>query len=573
MPVLCSVPIQIPVHRMRVRVQCLAIGGPVHTAALRLADIYGDSPEEIAEVLGLTIPYVERLLADLQAGGEPVEREFVVWVDHARGRILPHSALTGVAVKPTRGGAFTLREDLPSPNRLANLGLAAGLSWDLGLEGYVEVLHVLDVIADVRNASLPHELRLPDTQLVIRSHEKGVEPWIVGVTQHGALDPLLTRWVRTRYSDEIKALIEGSSLLSEDAPPPGLADPNGLDRWQPREPHPARLREQVTAIADQAQERVVLCAPDLNELPAWLSEALSFLNAREVRVLLCPGAAELVPSRRALEFETAAVSHPLPGLTLIADDARAVMHSDPDACLERSSTPVRQGLSTSSHQATIARLLDRLGLKALRARPAAARITPEVVASMLQRDLDQLRAELPRNVAVRIQPEDEQFALDTIDRKIGRDGPTHAARKTTAGIAWERVLIAMLEDLAAHDEQVSILAVRWKAPRISLDLDVIVHDRRKGIVWIFDAKNAQRNPDQLDKAKKQIHLLSKASDLIPAGAAIRAAIVHRSSQLALSPEPTEHPEILRCTLQGMPELLLAKRLPGERPGRVRREAA
>jgi hypothetical protein len=573
MPVLCSIPIQIPVHRIRVRARCLAIGGPVHTAALRLADIYGESPEEIAEVLGLKIPHVEGLLADLQAGGEPIEREFVVWVDHARGRILPHSALTGVAVKPTRGGAFTLREDLPSPNRLANLGLAAGLSWDLGLEGYVEVLDVLDVIADLRNASLPHELRLPDTQLVIRSHEQGVEEWIVGVTQHGTLDPLLTRWTRTNYAEDIKQLIEDSALLTEDAPPPGPPDPKNLDRWQPREPHPARLREQVTALADQAQQRVVLSAPDLTDLPAWLGETLSLLNAREIPLVLCPGQPELVPSPRTLDFETATIPHPLPGLTLIADDTRAVLHSDADACLERSSAPVRQSLSTSSHQQTIARLLDRLGLKTLRPRPAAPRITLELIASMLQRDLEQLRPELPTHVPAKIQPDDERFAIDTIDRKNGRDGPTHAARKTTAGIAWERILISQLEDLAADHEHVRILAVRWKAPKIALDLDVIVHDRLKDTVWIFDAKNAQRNPDQIDKAKKQIHLLNKAPHLTPTGTTIKAAIVHRSNQLTSSPQPTEHPDILRATLQGLPDLLLARHLPGEQPAKLRDEAA
>ena len=37
MTVLGAIPIQIPVHRIRVRVKCLAIGGPVHAAALRLA--------------------------------------------------------------------------------------------------------------------------------------------------------------------------------------------------------------------------------------------------------------------------------------------------------------------------------------------------------------------------------------------------------------------------------------------------------------------------------------------------------------------------------------------------------
>ncbi len=132
MTVLCAIPVQIPVHRIRVRVQCLATGGPVHTAALRLADYWGESPEEIAEVLGLPIPRVEQLLADLANGGEPIERDFVLWVDHARESVLHYSALTGAAVKPERDGPLTLPADPPTPAALAQMGLDAPLSWDLG---------------------------------------------------------------------------------------------------------------------------------------------------------------------------------------------------------------------------------------------------------------------------------------------------------------------------------------------------------------------------------------------------------------------------------------------------------
>lgn len=113
MTVVCAIPIQIPVHRVRVTVKCLATGGPLHTATLRLADYWGESPEEIAEALGLSIPRTQTLLADLQNGGEPIEREFVLWVDHARENALPYSALSGVAVRPQR----TARSPSPSTRR------------------------------------------------------------------------------------------------------------------------------------------------------------------------------------------------------------------------------------------------------------------------------------------------------------------------------------------------------------------------------------------------------------------------------------------------------------------------
>jgi hypothetical protein len=45
-------------------------------------------------------------------------------------------------------------------------------------------------------------------------------------------------------------------------------------------------------------------------------------------------------------------------------------------------------------------------------------------------------------------------------------------------------------------------------------------------------------------------------------------IVHRKRQLDPPIQPTEHHNILRCTLQQLPDLLLAKRLPGDRPRTV-----
>lgn len=113
MNAICAIPLQIQVHRIRVTARCLAIGGPLHTATLRLAGYWGDSPEEIAEVLGLPIPRTRTLLADLTRGGEPIEREFVLWVDNARETVLPYSALSGVAVRPSKAGPFTLPIDPP----------------------------------------------------------------------------------------------------------------------------------------------------------------------------------------------------------------------------------------------------------------------------------------------------------------------------------------------------------------------------------------------------------------------------------------------------------------------------
>ena len=62
----------------------------------------------------------------------------------------------------------------------------------------------------------------------------------------------------------------------------------------------------------------------------------------------------------------------------------------------------------------------------------------------------------------------------------------------------------------------------------------------------------------------QIRLLQKEPKLTD-GRAITGVIVHRKRQLENPIQPTEHPNILRATIQRVPDLLLAKRLPGERP--------
>ena len=113
MTVLCAIPLQIPVHRIRVTAKCLATGGPVHTAALRLADYWGESPEEIAEVLGLPIYRAEHLLQD-PAARRRADRTRL----HPVGRPRPRTRAalqraSGVAVKP----AATAPSRSPSTRR------------------------------------------------------------------------------------------------------------------------------------------------------------------------------------------------------------------------------------------------------------------------------------------------------------------------------------------------------------------------------------------------------------------------------------------------------------------------
>jgi hypothetical protein len=568
MRVISAIPIQIPVHRIRVTARCLASGvGPVHTAVLRLADYWGDSPEEIAEVLGLPIPRVATLLDDLQRGGEPLEREFVVWVDHPRGRVLPYSALNGVAVKPNRYGPITLPVDPPTPSALKDMGLDAGISWDLGLEGRAEVLEVLDVVADVRDpASLPHVLRLPDTQLVIATADdpSAPLPYTCAIAQHGTIDPELTGWARSEYAEDLDRLAASPELEITDAQLGALAELTGGGEWQTLEPHPAILREQIYEALQSARERVVLAAPNLRAIPEWLGEALGEASERELQVVLCPAKTEHVPARAAFQFTTTPAPNPGQTLTVIADEAFALTHTDPAACLDRRAGPIRQHLYASRQKDTIGAVLDRLGLKHLRVRPPRGRLTPRQLTAMLRQALGELQDELPRALTARIEPEDEQFALETIDRQGSPENPTRAAHRAAAGIAWERIVATLAEHVAGEHAPLEIVAKRWLPPNARIDLDLILADDKKGVVWIIDAKNADPTNEQLHKMQTQMRLLKQAPELTE-GRQIIAVIIHRKHQLKASPQPTEQNDILRSTLQHLPDLLLAKRVPGIRP--------
>jgi hypothetical protein len=566
MTILCAIPIQIPVNRTRVTVRCLATGGPLHTAALRLAEYWGESPEEIAEVLGLPIPRVQQLLADLQQGGELVERDFVLWVDHARERVLPYSALSGAAVKRDEHGPVTLIADQPTRVMLQNMGLNAGLSWDLGLEGYVEVQKVHDVVADIRDRSLPHLLRLPDTQLVIAATHTGArEPtqpaFEFSLAQYGVIDPQLTRWARRDYLEDLDALVKQADLSPSPLPP---EQPTDEGRWDPLQPHPGVLRERVREAAETAEDRLVLSAPDLRFLPPWLNDTIEQAAERDIQIVLCPSQANLAPRQTRFEFTTTPAPRQPQALTLLADDARAIMHSDPDACLDRHAMPVRQHLQVSRHESAIAWLREKLHIERLRARRPRDRLRPEKIASMLRQALGELQDELPAKLRASIQPEDERFAIEHLDRHPGREQPTRAARRATAGIAWERILATRVAALAATHDTLEVLAERWLPPKARIDLDLIVADDTKGLTWILDAKNSNPTDDQLAKMRDQIRLLKRAPELT-GGRPVIGVIVHRARQLDTPIQATEHRDILRCTLQRLPDLLLAKHLPGERP--------
>jgi hypothetical protein len=138
---------------------------------------------------------------------------------------------------------------------------------------------------------------------------------------------------------------------------------------------------------------------------------------------------------------------------------------------------------------------------------------------------------------------------------------SRAARQAAAGIAWERALIAHVRHLAATHDDVCVVAERFKPRRVSLDLDVVVVDQRKAVVWILDAKLSRPSEEQIGLMHHQIRLLGKAPDLTHGCPTILGAIVHHRRQLPAVVTGLAEARVLRCTLQQVGNLLLANDLP------------
>jgi hypothetical protein len=181
---------------------------------------------------------------------------------------------------------------------------------------------------------------------------------------------------------------------------------------------------------------------------------------------------------------------------------------------------------------------------------------------MLEQELERLHGELPTSVKASITPADVAFARRTIARQPRVANISRAAHQAAAGIAWERALIAHVRHLTAAREDVCVVAERWKPRKVALDLDLVVVDQRKAVVWVLDAKLSRPTEEQIALMRHQIRLLRKAPDLTHGCPTILGVIVHHRRQLPAVVTGLAETLVLRCTLQQVGDLLLANGLPG-----------
>jgi hypothetical protein len=290
---------------------------------------------------------------------------------------------------------------------------------------------------------------------------------------------------------------------------------------------------------------------------------------RTAKVVLHPRKADDAPKRLGRVQMLPAQSD---AMCVIADTARAAIYTDAQACLDRGENraPHTQHLRAASDQQAVRELLKLLALKPAQRRKPSEKLGAKTIKHMLARALAELREERPDGVRASIEPDDEHAAKATLDRYQGDPchggSPTDGMNAVTAGIAWERIVIETARGLCGAHEELEYVAARWPPPQGGIDLDVIVADHAKRIVWVIDATNSAPTHQQQGTMIHQLRVLYNDSPLLPDGWAALGVIVHRAKQLPRSPRQTEHRSILRSALQDLPRLLLAGALPDQRVG-------
>ena len=242
------------------------------------------------------------------------------------------------------------------------------------------------------------------------------------------IDPQLTGWARNLYADDLEKLVRSSPI----SPPTQARRPTArtLPSRHPRPlanpPTPPRHRarpDRRSRAAGRGAPGPRRPRPSPHPHLATGSHQRSPRPQRPDHPL--PHQIGPHPQQGPVRLHhEPRTEPPRPTLTLLADDARALVHTDPDAILDRRANPTASACTQPAMTARSARLLDRLHLERLRPRAPRHKPTPRTIATMLRQALADLKDELPSTVAPQIQPEDESFALETIARQRAPRTPT-----------------------------------------------------------------------------------------------------------------------------------------------------
>ena len=309
-------------------------------------------------------------------------------------------------------------------------------------------------------------------------------PVNLAVTQHGVHDPQLTALGARPTTPKTSPISSATANLAR--PPTSHPAPRPDHRPRPVAAPCSHTRGGCASRSPtqpktrQRAPRARRPRPAASSPPGWRKPSERQRTRRRDRALPQPRPSTSHARRLRLRHHRGQRSATRV-LSLLADEAHAVIHSDPAACLDRDAPP--PSASTSMRQPAPAgdRTTARpLHLGRLRPRHPPPKLTPQ------DRRLDAPPS--ARRAPCRAAPNRTsrypargRAVRDRDARPPAppRENPTQAARKAAAGIAWERVLIERVAHLSAQHDELTIPAERWQPPGVKLDLDLIVHDRQK----------------------------------------------------------------------------------------------
>lgn len=576
--VLASAPIGVPVIRMRAEILYRALNSNAHRAVEELLAL-DTNPERIAATLGLRTDRIDALIAELDGSGGQRVRTIRVWIDPAHGAVMPGDGDLHLTKRDSSRGIPTLPILRPAAEDLDPGAFASATST---ADERVAIDAVRSLQSDLAQHGASHndELLLPDTHLLV-TYGSGDDPE-VQIQWHGSQDPDLTTLANQKL---LGPLALDATSLTQDAhqqTQQALYETHGLDQTQAFQlPLDAgSVRDRVLDLAAQATEQLVLAiGQPIAYLEPWIAQALAAAAERGVDTRLLLTDPEQLKRRPNSQVRVGCYhddkngNSNQGGFTVIRDATRALAHSHayilgagwdyPDltaqACL-------------AVHDPNAVRILiQRLGITP----PPpphppqphdTSPPTEEIAQDALRRALEHQRAHLPTGITAAITEDDLQTFHEQAEREwIDTQNPGEV-KQLAAGVAWERTVYTLIKHITETDPTHELYKLRWTPPKGNIDIDIVLRDREQKICWLIDAKHGRPKDSDIGLMRYQIKL-ARDHNLAPAGWHTNGLIVHPTP-------PDQHTggytqaishNIKRTTLAELPEILLAKRLPGAQP--------
>jgi hypothetical protein len=546
--VLCSVPIAVPIFRMRATLECRDLGSPAHRAAERLREC-GAPTDYIAAALGLRVDQTENLLAQLDGTGGQGVRELRVWIDLPHGAALTAEQGLDLITGDRQRDLAHLPILPPKPSDLEPATFTAAASSLAGPSARIVVDDVRALEPDLRDATtrFHHVLHLSRCDLVVTADGTFEIHW------HDEVDERLTAFARELLSDDLLTF-EWASLtpataeqeLSATLERAGVT----LQESYAIKLDPYTIHEHALALVHSAERQIVLAvdAP-LRHLPDWLDAALEAVRDRqgEVEVHLLLSDTSRWKGRHAARL-TATTAADLPSeVLLIRDGDRGLIHSSAAAFgAESAIAGLHSQAAVEVHEpVAIRRLLERLHLPCPHVARRSAEQRPEdVAAEALRKALGYQRRHLD-GLEVAVTSDDVVAFVDQVERTLVDMRDPRRVAQLAAGVCWERAVYTRCVQLADHHPQLVVDALRWTAPEGRMDLDIILRDLGTKTWWVLDAKHDSLAARHLAHVRRQLDI-ARDHQLVPPGWDALALIVYPPHASAI-PELTNDKRVRRTT--------------------------